>query len=107
MKRRSVFVASFRGNSAVSAATMLILGAMRYIAPQPSSRRPSELVEAPECEALEPRPAGHGICWRFDRLSANGFGISTHGFGISTHGFGISTHGFGVSTHGFGVSTPR
>src|SRR5512140_1340485 len=53
MKVRSAFVASFRGSSAVSAATMLILGAMRYIAPRPSSRRPSEPVEAP----ADPVPA--------------------------------------------------
>jgi len=43
MKRRSVFAASFRGNSAVSAATMLILGAFRYIGPSPAPDDPLSL----------------------------------------------------------------
>jgi len=75
MKGRSVFAASFRGDSAVSAARMLILGAMRYIESEPSSRRPSEPVEAP----ADPRGARRG---RGDRARCRDSGAGSRRFAL-------------------------
>src|SRR5512140_1597953 len=114
MKVRSVFVASFRGSSAVSAASMLILGAMRYIAPPPSSRRPSEPVEAPGRPVPVAYPwllaarRSHGRIARGNggvdgrAVTARGCEVRARGRGLLNQGFdGI---GWGGGGHGSGCA---